>query len=116
MEFLAYHGHFDAEKVVGNKFLVTLQLETDCECAAKTDNLEEALDYQIAYNIVKECMQESSNLLEHVAGRILDKLYEQFKQQLECARIKISKMNPPLGGQINRVSVVLERYIMSICP
>ena len=36
MEFYAYHGHFKEEQVVGNKFLVNVSIETDCEKAAKS--------------------------------------------------------------------------------
>ncbi|MGC9355356.1 MAG: dihydroneopterin aldolase, partial [Mariniphaga sp.] len=46
MRFYAYHGHFEAERVVGNEFQVDVQLETDCEAAATSDNLEDALNYQ----------------------------------------------------------------------
>ena len=108
MEFFAYHGHFAAEQVVGNRFIVNLTLGTDCEKAAVTDNLEDALNYQIVYQVVSEEMKIKSRLLEHVAGRILDRLYERFGDIVN-AKIKISKLNPPMGGQIDRVSVTLER-------
>ena len=108
MEFFAYHGHFAAEQVVGNRFVVNLTLGTDCEKAAVTDNLEDALNYQIVYQVVSEEMKIKSRLLEHVAGRILDRLYDKFGDIIN-AKIKISKLNPPMGGQIDRVSVTLER-------
>ena len=108
MEFFAYHGHFAAEQVVGNRFVVNLTLRTDCEKAAKSDNLEDTLNYQIVYEVVSEEMKIKSRLLEHVAGRILDRLYEKFEDIIN-AKIKISKLNPPMGGQIDRVSVTLER-------
>ena len=108
MEFYAYHGHFAAEQVVGNRFIVDLALITDCSRAATSDDLADALDYQTAYGIVKEEMAIKSHLLEHVAGRILDRLYTEY-QSLEKAKIKISKLNPPMGGEIEKVSVTLER-------
>ena len=108
MEFYACHGHFAAEQVVGNRFLVNLTLISDCSKAAKSDDLADALDYQIAYFIVKEEMQTKSHLLEHVAERILDRLYLECPL-IEKAKIKISKLNPPMGGEIEKVSVTLER-------
>jgi 7,8-dihydroneopterin aldolase/epimerase/oxygenase len=108
MEFYAYHGHFAAEQVVGNRFIVDLRLVTECSEAAKNDDLNDALDYQIAYMIVKEEMQIKSHLLENVAGRILDRFGKEFTS-IEKIRIKISKLNPPMGGQIEKVSVTLER-------
>ncbi|SHF03000.1 dihydroneopterin aldolase [Mariniphaga anaerophila] len=108
MRFYAYHGHFEAERIVGNEFLVDVSLEADCSAAADSDNLEDALNYQAVYDLVKREMQVKSHLLEHVAGRILDALYIQFPS-IEKARIKVSKLNPPMGGQIEKASVTLFR-------
>jgi 7,8-dihydroneopterin aldolase/epimerase/oxygenase len=108
MEFYAYHGHFAEEQVVGNRFIVDLSIITDCSKAAKSDNLTDALNYLAVYQIIKAEMQIKSHLLEHVAGRILDRLYDGF-DTIEKVKVKISKLNPPMGGQIEKVSVTLER-------
>ena len=108
MKFYAFHGHFESEQVVGNKFAVNLKIETDCEKAAVSDNLNDALNYQTAYKIVKKEMEISSHLLENVAKRILDSLYNQFSSIIK-AEIKISKINPPMGGEIDKVSITLIR-------
>jgi len=108
MEFYAYHGHFKEEQIVGNRFLVDLSIETDMQVPAKSDDLNDALNYQVAYNIVKEEMQKKSHLLEHIAGRILDSLYHHFNT-IKKATVKVSKMNPPMGGKMERVSVTLSR-------
>ncbi|MBI9055047.1 MAG: dihydroneopterin aldolase [Bacteroidales bacterium] len=108
MEFYAFHGHFKEEQIVGNRFLVDLTIETDMQVPAKSDDLDDALNYQIAYNIVKEEMQIKSHLLEHIAGRILDNLYNSFNT-IKKAEVKVSKMNPPMGGKMERVSVTLSR-------
>jgi len=106
MEFLAYHGCFKEEQIVGNKFLVDLKIKTDCLPAAQSDNIKDALDYSRAYELVKVEMKQKSHLLEHVAKRILDTLYKAFPEIIE-ATVKISKMNPPMGGQMERVSVTI---------
>lgn len=108
MKFYAYHGHFAAEQVVGNKFEVNIRIEAECDAAANSDNLDDALNYQSVYESIKEVMQIKSALLENVAKRILDTLYHRFPAT-KHARVKISKMNPPMGGEIERVSVTLER-------
>ena len=108
MEFYAYHGHFKEEQVVGNRFLVNVAIRTNCQAASKSDKLEDALNYQIVYQVIKDEMEEKSHLLEHIGGRILDRLYATFPE-IHWAKIKISKMNPPMGGQIERVSVTMER-------
>lgn len=108
MRFYAYHGHFEAERIVGNEFLVDVSLETDCLKAAASDNLEDALNYQAVFDLIKKEMQIKSHLLEHVAGRILDALFAEFSA-IQKARIKVSKLNPPMGGQIEKASVTLFR-------
>ncbi len=108
MEFYAYHGHFPAEQLVGNRFIVELTLFTDCSKAAESDDLNDALNYQSVYQVVSDEMQITSRLLEHVAARILNRLYANFLS-LEKTRVKISKINPPMGGEIGRVSVTMER-------
>ncbi len=108
MEFYSYHGHYEEERIVGNRFLVDLMMETDCEAASKSDILADALDYQRAYELIREEMKSKSYLLEHIAHRILDTLFENF-DNLEKAEIKVSKLNPPMGGKIRAVSVTLSR-------
>jgi 7,8-dihydroneopterin aldolase/epimerase/oxygenase len=108
MEFFAHHGHYDEEQIVGNKFIVNLTIETDMKAASESDKLDDALDYQLVYKIVKEEMEKKSHLLEHIAGRILDALYNHMTG-IEKATLKISKLNPPMGGMMNNVSVTLTR-------
>lgn len=108
MEFFAYHGCFEAEQIVGNKFTVYAQLHYDCSEAASSDNIQHALSYQTAYEIIAREMMKNSHLLENVAQRMLDALYAIFPQ-LTYAKIKISKMNPPLGNKIACTSVTLEK-------
>jgi len=108
MEFYSFHGHFKEEQIVGNKFIVDLTIETDMTVPQQTDNLKDALDYQKVYRIVKAQMELKSHLLEHIAGRILDALYSEISG-IGKATIKVSKMNPPMGGKIGSVSIVLSR-------
>lgn len=108
MEFYAFHGHYREEQLIGNRFLVNVQVKTGTYKAAQSDDLKDALNYQLVYDTVKEQMLIKSHLLENVAGRILDKLYERFSS-IEKATVKVSKMNPPMGGNIEKVSVTLSR-------
>jgi len=108
MEFYAFHGHFKEERIVGNRFLVDLTIETDMRIPAESDNLKDAVNYQRVYEIVKLQMEKKSHLLEHIAGRILDAIYAEV-EGIKKATVKVSKMNPPMGGKIWSVSVVLSR-------
>lgn len=108
MKFYAFHGHFESEQVVGNEFTVNLKIETDCEKAAISDNLNDTVNYQSLFDIVKNEMAIPSHLLENVAKRILDCLQSNFTE-IKKTEIKITKMNPPMGGEIEKVSVTMTR-------
>ncbi|MCX6333106.1 MAG: dihydroneopterin aldolase [Bacteroidia bacterium] len=108
MEFYAFHGHYKEEQIVGNRFLVDLTIDTDMEKALESDNLKDAVNYQKAYEIVKLQMEKKSHLLENIAGRILDALYKEM-DGINLATVKVSKLNPPVGGKIHSVSVVMSR-------
>lgn len=108
MEFYSFHGHYKEERIVGNKFTVDLTIETDMQKPAESDNLKDAVNYQQAYQIVKQEMEKKSYLLEHIAGRILNAIYSEM-QGIKKATIKVSKMNPPMGGKIQSVSIILSR-------
>ncbi|MGQ9620295.1 MAG: dihydroneopterin aldolase, partial [Bacteroidales bacterium] len=108
MEFYSFHGHYREEQIVGSRFIVDLTIETDMRKAAKSDNLGDAVNYQRAYEIVRAQMEKKSYLLENIAGRILDALFSELNG-ISSATVKVSKLNPPVGGKTAAVSVVLTR-------
>ncbi len=107
MEFFAYHGCFKEEQIIGTKFSIDLFLETDTTKAEATDNLHDTVNYLAVYQSVKAEMQSKSNLLEHIARRILIRVKKEFPA-INHARIKIKKLNPPLGGKMDYVALELE--------
>jgi 7,8-dihydroneopterin aldolase/epimerase/oxygenase len=108
MEFYSFHGHFREEQIVGNKFLVDLIIETDLKKPAESDNLRDAIDYQKIYQIAKLQMDKKSHLLEHIAGRIIGAIYAEI-DGIQKITVKVSKINPPMGGKIGSVSVIMTR-------
>lgn len=108
MVFYAYHGCFKEEQMVGNRFLVNISLQTEVSLPMQSDRIQDALNYVKVYDAVKEEMMITSHLLEHITGRIIERLMNDFPAILH-ARVKVSKMNPPMGGQMQNVSVTLER-------
>jgi dihydroneopterin aldolase len=108
MEFYSFHGHYKEERIVGNRFLVDLTIEVDMNVPQESDNLKDAVNYQRIYEIVKLQMEIKSHLLEHIASRILIAIYTDING-IKKATVKVSKMNPPMGGKIGSVSVVMSR-------
>ena len=108
MEFFSNHGCFEEERIIGNKFIVNCWVDYDCSKAAESDDINDALNYQELYDIVKVEMAQPSNLLEHVAGRIISKIASAFPYIVD-AQITVDKINPPLGGRVgaSRVSLKL---------
>ena len=109
MEFYAYHGHFKEEQIVGNEFVIDLSIEANLEPAAASDNIEDALDYQSIYNLVQDEMKKKSALLENIADRIIEAIYIEFPDQVDFIKLKISKLNPPLKGKLQKISITMSR-------
>lgn len=107
MEFFAYHGCFPEEKIIGTRFLLDLYLETNTDEAEVSDELSKTVNYLEVYQIVKKQMSIKSNLLEHVGRRIIYEVKACFPQVAKV-EVKVRKMNPPLGGKMDFVSVTLK--------
>ena len=110
MEFKAYHGCLEQEKVRGNVFTVDFRGELDLSAAAESDNLNDTLNYGEIYQIVAEEMSIPSELLENVAGRIVKAIEKNFPQLVEFS-VKVSKKRPPVDGvaQWSRVTLYHRR-------
>ena len=106
MEFFSYHGHFKEEQVIGTRFMIDLFIQVDTSRAERSDSLHDTVNYLSVYQTVKQEMEQKSHLLEHVAHSILKAVHARFPD-LTDAEVKISKLNPPLGGKIDRVCVTL---------
>ena len=108
MEFYGFHGCFPEEKIIGTNFRIDLSFETNTEKAQQTDQITDTVSYLDVYQTIKAEMKISSNLLEHLAERILQTIFRQYPEISEAC-IKVSKLNPPLGGKLESVSVELKK-------
>ena len=106
MEFHSFHGVLDREKATGNLFVVDFRGELDMRAAAESDDRSDALNYAEIYDIVAAEMAVPSELLEHVAGRIVKALAEKFPQ-LESFSVRVSKRRPPVAGIVQWSRVTL---------
>ena len=102
----AYHGVLEQERRVGNTFVVDLTLTAPLEKAVQSNQLEDTINYAEVYELTKQEMNIPSQLLEHVAGRICRALRHHFPQ-IEQIEIRVSKLNPPFGGDVHSASVLL---------
>lgn len=104
--FYAYHGVFEQETIVGNEYTVNLKIGIDLQKACCSDNIHDTISYADVYEDVKNEMKIPSRLLENAANRIIQRLKNKYPQ-IESIEIKLSKRNPPIGGQLESASVIL---------
>jgi len=110
LEFFAYHGVYSSERKAGNNFIVNLTVLGDFHKAIESDNLEDTINYESLYEVVKKEMAMASNLIEHVAGRILDSVANEHEDIKEIT-VSVEKLRPPINGSCKATRVSLSRKI-----
>lgn len=108
IKLYAYHGCLEEEAKIGSWYRVDVEVEGDLTKSAQTDDLSDTIDYVHLNHIVKEEMAIRSKLLEEVAQRILDRFFKEISM-LEKAEVSVAKINPPIGGNVAEVVVILEQ-------
>jgi dihydroneopterin aldolase len=104
----AYHGCLPEETKIGSDYRVDLSVDANLDLSAETDELGDTVDYVHLNKIVKEEMNKPSKLLEHVAKRILDRIFSEL-HLVKALKVKVAKINPPLGGDVEDVNITLSR-------
>jgi dihydroneopterin aldolase len=108
LQIHAHHGVLEHERICGNMFTINLHMKVDITSAAATDDLRDALNYAEVYEAVKEEMGIPSRLLEHVAMRIIQRLFCDFPQ-IEAIKLKLEKHHPPMNADIKSASIEIEK-------
>ncbi|MBS1549919.1 MAG: dihydroneopterin aldolase [Bacteroidetes bacterium] len=108
IKIFAYHGVLEEEKTLGTYYLIQLEAEADLWKASETDELSDTINYAEINDIIHQEMTIPSELLEHVAGRIIKKIHQHFPS-ISSLKIKITKTNPPMKGEMKGVSVAFEQ-------
>lgn len=105
IRLFAYHGCMDEESRIGTDYNVDVSVWADLSKSAETDKLKDTVDYVALNKIVKEEMAIRAKLLEVVAKRIVDRILDEHPM-VEKAQVSVSKLAPPIQGDVERVSVV----------
>jgi len=100
----AHHGCLSEETKIGSDYRVDLKIKADLQPSALSDKLSETVDYVLLNKIIKEEMKQPSYLLETVAKRILNRIFEE-DQLVTKATVSVSKLNPPIGGDVEKVTI-----------
>jgi len=108
IQFYAYHGVYEEENKLGQKFEVDLELFLDLRSAGMNDNLEETINYALVYEVVKKIVTETNKkLLEAVAEGIASELLRLFP--IEEVIVRVRKLQPPIPGYLQSISVEIRR-------
>ncbi|MFP3833207.1 dihydroneopterin aldolase [Chryseobacterium sp. SIMBA_028] len=108
VKIYAYHGVLSEENIIGTYYILNAELHTDLWKAAESDNLNDTISYADLNDIIHHEMKIKSQLLEHVAGRIILAVHGRFPQ-IDYIKLKITKTAPPMQGEMKGASIELEK-------
>lgn len=104
IRIFAKHGFYEEERILGNEFILDVFLDADIEQAAEEDDLFQTINYETVYQLCLIEMRTPSQLIEEVCQRIVHRLFDYF-DQISGIKVKLRKLNPPLGGQVDCASI-----------
>jgi dihydroneopterin aldolase len=108
MVFRGRHGVHAAERELGQRFEVDLELGLDISRAMTSDALTDTVDYSKAYAVVREEVEEHQYLLlEALAGAILRRLLESLP--VHSVMVRVRKPQVPLRGILAYAAVEVRR-------
>jgi dihydroneopterin aldolase len=104
----AYHGCLEEEAKIGSDYRIDMVVEADLSASAHSDSLADTVDYVHLTKIIKEEMAKRSKLLEHVAERINQRIFDELPAVNETT-VSVSKLNPPLNADCKAVTIELTK-------
>lgn len=102
------HGCLEEEAKIGSDYRIDLTVIANLNLSSQSDELKDTVDYVHLNLIVEEEMAIRSKLLEHVAERILNRILKELIIVTE-ATVAVSKINPPIGGDVEMVTIELSK-------
>lgn len=107
MRIYAYHGVMGQERRVGGDYEVSVWVDYDFSHAIYSDALRDTISYADICDIIKREMAIPSRLLEHAAGMIAKSIAHTYPQAFRI-KIKLTKVNPPMGADCQGAGVEVE--------
>ncbi|MFY1046950.1 dihydroneopterin aldolase [Chryseobacterium sp. GP-SGM7] len=111
VKIYASHGVLPEENIIGTYYIINTEIHTDLWDAAESDDLNDTISYADINEIIHKEMKINSKLLEHVAGRIIAKIRENF-EQVSYIKLRITKTSPPMKGEMKGASIELEKSFL----
>jgi dihydroneopterin aldolase len=110
MSFYGFHGVDQAEKSLGQRFIVDVAVERDLRRPGRTDDVADTVSYATLFKLTRSVVEgPSRDLIEAVAEGIAEAISRTFPD-LEGVRVCVRKPGAPVKGSIfDWASVEIER-------
>ncbi len=115
LQFYAFHGVYEEETLIGNRFLIDLYIETSFDEAAAEDDVAQTINYETVFLVCQAEMRKPTKLLETLTQNMIWALKHQFKNIQEI-KIRIHKQNPLPHVKLNNVFVEENDSFLQQCP
>ena len=110
MAFYGYHGLLKEESVLGQKFFIDIEIETDTKEAGMNDDFTKTINYAEVYEITREFTEEKRfNLIEALAENIASEILNRF-DIAHSVMVRIRKKEAPVKGIFDYMGVEIRRY------
>jgi dihydroneopterin aldolase len=107
LQFFGHHGDVEAERALGGRVDVDVEIRSDLSVAGHSDQLRDTVNYVHCYETVRAVVEtHQHNLLETVAEEIAGALLTD--RRITSVRVRVAKQ-PPIAGAFRRFAVVIER-------
>lgn len=109
MRFYGYHGALEAERELGQRFVIDVELGLDLRAAGESDDLARTVNYAKVFKQVRDVAEGPPHALlesvaEHIAGRILSVF-----ETVEEVRVRVHKSKVPIAGILEAAEVEIVR-------
>jgi len=112
MTFHAYHGVWDEEREIGQRFEVDVELKIDARFAAETDKLKDTVDLYTVFETVEGVVSNRKfRLLETMAEKIAKEILHQF--QVSEVLVRVRKPHAPIRGIQDGIEIEITRTRVS---
>lgn len=96
------------ERARPQEVLIQVEVSTNLSAASASDDLADAIDYGELLDTIEGVVGGGSfALLEHLAGTVVDAVYE--FGGVTGVTVDVEKTAPPVSQQVGRVAVRIER-------
>ncbi len=103
-----FHGVLEEERRLGQRFLVDVELDLEDEAGARTDSIDDAVDYRDVVARVKAISDARAyNLLEAFAAALADALLADLP--VTSVRVRVRKPDVVLEPPVDFAAVSVER-------